>query len=77
MFTSCAWFFDDLARIETIQVLRYAAFAIDLSVTPNGSRAGLLKRIGGAKSNDSAEGTGREIWLAKVKPRHPVSSVPA
>ena len=31
MFTSCAWFFDDIARIETIQVLKYAAFAIELS----------------------------------------------
>jgi alpha-amylase/alpha-mannosidase (GH57 family) len=31
MFTSCGWFFDDLARIETRQVLRYAARAIDLA----------------------------------------------
>ena len=29
MFTSCAWFFDDVAGIEGTQVLRYAAHAID------------------------------------------------
>ena len=28
MFTSCGWFFDDLSRIETIQILQYAARAI-------------------------------------------------
>lgn len=31
MFTSCAWFFDDLARIETRQSLRYALRAAELS----------------------------------------------
>ena len=30
MFTSCGWFFSDLAGIETIQVMRYAARVIDL-----------------------------------------------
>ena len=30
MFTSCGWFFSDLAGIETIQVLRYAARVMDL-----------------------------------------------
>lgn len=75
MFTSCAWFFDDLARIETIQVLRYAAFAIELSGDAARLEAGLLERIRDAKSNDPAEGTGREIWLTKVKPRHPVPAL--
>ncbi len=74
MFTSCAWFFDDLARIETIQVLRYAAFAIELSGDAARLEAGLLARIGDARSNDPAEGTGRDIWRTKMKPRHPASS---
>ncbi|HET9233431.1 MAG TPA: DUF3536 domain-containing protein, partial [Candidatus Eisenbacteria bacterium] len=30
MFTSCGWFFDDPARLETRQVLRYAGRALDL-----------------------------------------------
>lgn len=68
MFTSCAWFFDDLARIETIQVLKYAAFAIELSGDAERLEAGLLNRIGDAKSNDPEEGTGRDIWRTRVKP---------
>ncbi len=75
MFTSCAWFFDDLARIETIQVLRYAAFAIEMSGDAARLEAGLLERIGDARSNDPADGTGRDIWLTKVKPRHPAASL--
>ena len=31
MYTSCGWFFDDVARIETIQILRYAARAVELA----------------------------------------------
>ena len=77
MFTSCAWFFDDLARIETIQVLRYAAFAIELSGDAPRLEAGLLARIGDARSNDPKEGTGRDIWLTKVKPHHPAASLRA
>jgi len=68
MFTSCAWFFDDLARIETIKVLKYAAFAIELSGDAARLEAGLLARIGDATSSDPAEGTGRDIWRTKVKP---------
>ena len=30
MYTSCGWFFNDLAGIETVQVLRYAARLVDL-----------------------------------------------
>lgn len=70
MFTSCAWFFDDIARIETIQVLKYAAFAIELSGDAARLETGLLEYIGDVKSNDPAEGTGRDIWYTKVKPAH-------
>jgi alpha-amylase/alpha-mannosidase (GH57 family) len=69
MFTSCAWFFDDLARIETIQVLKYAAFAIELSGEAARLEKGLLDRIGDAKSNDPKEGTGRDIWRNHVVKR--------
>jgi hypothetical protein len=31
MFTSCGWFFDDPAGLETRQVLRYAARAVELA----------------------------------------------
>lgn len=73
MFTSCAWFFDDLARIETIQVLKYAAYGIELSGDAKLLETGFLDRIGDAKSNDFAEGTARDIWRRKVKPARPRS----
>jgi alpha-amylase/alpha-mannosidase (GH57 family) len=66
MFTSCAWFFDDLARIETIQVLKYAAFAIELSGDRTRLEKGFLDRIGDAVSNDPKEGTARDIWRTQV-----------
>jgi hypothetical protein len=71
MFTSCAWFFDDIARIETIQVLKYAAYAIELSGDAARLESGLLNHIGDVKSNDPAEGTGLDIWRTRVKAADP------
>ena len=71
MFTSDAWFFDDIARIETIQVLKYAAFAMELSGEATRLESGLLEYIGDVKSNDPAEGTGRDIWRKKVMTARP------
>ena len=70
MFTSCGWFFDDIAGIEALQVLRYAARAIELA-GPSAERleAGLLQRLAHAESNDPAAGSGRELYLSVVKPR--------
>ncbi|MEP6573965.1 MAG: DUF3536 domain-containing protein [Gemmatimonadota bacterium] len=68
MFTSCAWFFDDLAGIETIQVLRYAARAIELSGSAAGLEQGLLARLADAHSNDTRLGTGPDIYLRSAKP---------
>ncbi|HEX5603313.1 MAG TPA: DUF3536 domain-containing protein [Pyrinomonadaceae bacterium] len=69
MFTSCGWFFSDLAGIETIQVLRYAARVIDLM-----NKLGLdppekefLELLSEAKSNRPDKGNGAEIFLALEK----------
>src|SRR5207244_12648692 len=61
MFTSCGWFFDDIAGIESVIVLRSAARAIELS-GPEAARleAGLLERLALAPSDDPAVGSGRE-----------------
>ena len=69
MFTSCGWFFDDIAGLESVIVLRSAARAIELA-GPEAARleAGLLERLALAPSNDPAVGTGRELYLARVKP---------
>jgi len=38
MYTSCGWFFDDISRIETIQILRYAARAVELAEKLSGQQ---------------------------------------
>lgn len=72
MFTSCGWFFDDLAGLETIVCLRYAARAIELS-GPDAEllEAGLLDRLDEARSNDPDVGTGRTVYQAAVRARRP------
>ena len=75
MFTSCGWFFDDIAGIETIQILRYAARAIELAgADAPRLEAGVLERLARAQSNERAEGTGRDVYLNHVKRRVPVES---
>src|SRR5207302_1806671 len=62
MFTSCGWFFDDIAGIETIQILRYAARAIELAgADAPRLEAGMLERLSRAESNEPGEGTGRDV----------------
>lgn len=64
MFTSCGWFFSDLAGIETIQVLRYAARVIDLQdqLFLNPPREEFLELLAEAKSNRPAKGTGADLF---------------
>ena len=61
MFTSCGWFFHDLAGIETIQILRYAARAIDLleELGDTPPTEAFLDVLDEARSNDHREGSGR------------------
>jgi alpha-amylase/alpha-mannosidase (GH57 family) len=70
MYTSCGWFFNDLAGIETLQVLRYAARAIDLldEVGEPVDIDRFLDVLGRARSNVEAEGDGRAIWQRHIEP---------
>jgi alpha-amylase/alpha-mannosidase (GH57 family) len=65
MFTSCGWFFHDLAGIETLQVMRYAARVIDLQnelgLQPPQKR--FLELMAEAKSNKPEKGNGADIFL--------------
>lgn len=62
MFTSCGWFFDDLAGLESRQVLRYAARAVELAGdAADALRAGLRSRLSEAVANDPAAGTGADL----------------
>ncbi|HET9949113.1 MAG TPA: DUF3536 domain-containing protein, partial [Longimicrobiales bacterium] len=68
MLSSCAWFFDDVARIEPLQALHYAAHALHLVGSGAGAlESRLLSRLRHAKSNDPAEGTAADLWRRKVR----------
>ncbi|MDR2353958.1 MAG: DUF3536 domain-containing protein [Deltaproteobacteria bacterium] len=69
MFTSCGWFFDDLAGLEPIQNLRYAARAIELSQrhSPKDLEAGLLEYLQTAKPNNQLYITGANLWESEVE----------
>ncbi len=70
MYTSCGWFFTDLSGLETIQVMKYAARALQLGqrLTQENLEEPFLKRLEQAESNKSEEGNGRDIFLRRVKP---------
>jgi hypothetical protein len=70
--TSCAWFFDDIGGIEPVQVLRYAAWVIELAGADAAAlEEGFTRRIGQAVSNTPALGTGRDIYLERARPDLP------
>jgi alpha-amylase/alpha-mannosidase (GH57 family) len=64
MFTSCAWFFDEISGIETIQVLQYANRAIQLGerVSTKILEPEFLMRLQSAISNEPANRDGAEIY---------------
>lgn len=70
MFTSCGWFFDDLSGIETVQVIQYAARAIQLAQEISGQEVEVpfLERLKEAKSNSPEYGNGLNIYEAIVRP---------
>jgi len=66
MFTSCGWFFADIAGIEATQVLRYAARTLELmdeldQPTP---REAFLRELEKAKSNEPDAGTGADVFAS-------------
>jgi alpha-amylase/alpha-mannosidase (GH57 family) len=73
MYTSCGWFFNDLAGIETVQVLRYAARAMDLyrELGEEPPIDAFLTELARAASNDPAAGDGRKIWADRVDGARP------
>lgn len=70
MFTSCGWFFDDISGIETLQILRYAAHAIQYARQISGVdlEPALLEHLGSAGSNLTEYGNGSDIYRDSVLP---------
>lgn len=70
MYTSCGWFFSEISGIETTQIMKYAARAMQLA--QNFSKKDLektfLEILDEAKSNFAEFGTGKDIYERFVKP---------
>ncbi len=70
MYTSCGWFFDELSGIETVQVILYAARAVQLGQEIFGDHLeqGFLAQLEMAHSNLPEQGTGADIYRRYAKP---------
>ncbi len=70
MYTSCGWFFAEISGIETIQILKYAARAIQLAheVTAVDLEAGFIQRLEQAPSNLTEYKNGANVYVTSVKP---------
>lgn len=70
MYTSCAWFFDEISGMESVQVLQYAARVIQLvrEVFDEDLEPAFLERLAAAPSNVAEFGDGRRVYERLVRP---------
>jgi len=70
MYTSCGWFFDELSGLETVQVIQYAARAVQLArgLWDKDLEPEFVERLAQAKSNMAEHPDGRVIYEKFVKP---------
>lgn len=70
MYTSCGWFFSEISGIETTQILKYAARAMQLAkdFSKNDLEIRFLEILSEAKSNFQEFGSGKDIFEKFVKP---------
>lgn len=70
MYTSCGWFFSEISGIETVQIMKYAARAMQLAsrFTNKNLEEYFLNILAEAKSNIPEHGTGKDIFERFVKP---------
>ncbi|MBP3846526.1 DUF3536 domain-containing protein [bacterium] len=70
MYTSCGWFFNEISGIETVQIMKYAARAMQLAANFSSEdiETPFLNILDQAKSNIKEHGTGKTIYEKWVKP---------
>ena len=70
MYTSCGWFFDDISGMEAVQVLQYAARAIQLAREAGGEdlEPGFVRRLAEAPGNLPEFRDGALVYEKSVKP---------
>jgi len=69
MYTSCGWFFDDISGLETVQIMQYAARAIQLAkeIDNKDSEPGFKDIIEKAPTNIKNYNSGKDVYDALVK----------
>jgi hypothetical protein len=69
LFTSCAWFFDDLAGIEALQNMQYAARAVQLAqeLFGDGIEERFTALLGEAHSNEKGKPDGRAVYAQRIR----------
>ena len=70
MYTSCGWFFDEISGLETVQVIQYAARAMQLAreLWHEDLEAGFVEHAGTGQEQHSRTPDGRVIYEKFVKP---------
>jgi hypothetical protein len=76
MYTSCGWFFSDISRIESVQVMKYAGRVLDF-MEDLGAAAPVdrfLEVLADASSNIPAMGNGADVYRRLVQPHRATPS---
>lgn len=70
MYTSCGWFFSEISGIETTQIMKYAARAMQLasSFSNKDLESDFLTILSRAQSNIHGFGSGKDVYEKFVKP---------
>ncbi|HPJ36174.1 MAG TPA: DUF3536 domain-containing protein [Spirochaetota bacterium] len=70
MYTSCGWFFDEISGLESVQVMLYAARAMQLAAEVSGLNLEetFIKLLENAPSNYYAYENGADVYEKLVKP---------
>src|SRR5262249_56038468 len=70
MYTSCGWFFDELSALEPVQILKYAAMAIQYLRDLGGGvlEPEFVRRLQSAPSNVREYGDGGEVYRRLIQP---------
>lgn len=68
---SCAWFFDEISRVEPLNAMAYALRSMELAQTTGAGdwSPDFVRIMAEAESNIPGKGTGADLWRTHVLPR--------
>jgi alpha-amylase/alpha-mannosidase (GH57 family) len=70
MYTSCGWFFDELSALEPVQILKYAAIAMQYLRDLSGGvlEPEFIRRLEAAPTNVREFGNGGDVYRRLIRP---------